>query len=97
MPQAKLRFASFTDYLSYSNETAIDGRYELIDGELIELPPESPENDFIAQELFWLLALIQLVPRQLIRPHSCKVQVPILQAKGAANRYPDLVILRPET
>ncbi len=96
MTQTQLRFSSFEDYLTYSAETADRRRYELIEGELIELPPESPENDFIPQELFWLLAMAQIVPRPLIRPHSCEMQVPVLQPQDSANRYPDLVILRPE-
>jgi Uma2 family endonuclease len=94
MTQAKTRFATFAQYLSYSED--LDGRFALINGELIALPPESPENDFIARELFWLLALAGVVSRELIRTHTCEVQVPILQPGDTANRYPDLVILRPE-
>lgn len=93
MTQAK-PIASFEDYLAYSEN--LEGRFYLIEGELVELPPESPENDFIARELFWLFALANLVHRQLIRTHTCEVQVPVLQPKDTANRYPDLVILRPE-
>jgi Uma2 family endonuclease len=94
MTQAKPRFATFEEYLSYSED--LDGRFQLIDGELIELPPESPENDFIARELFWLLALASMVSRELIRNHTCEVQVPVLQPGDTANRFPDLVILREE-
>jgi Uma2 family endonuclease len=94
MTQAKPRFATFAEYLSYSEE--LEGRFLLIDGALVELPPESPENYFIARELFWLLAIANVVSRQLICMHNCEVQVPVLQPKDAANRFPDLVILRPE-
>jgi Uma2 family endonuclease len=94
MTQAKPRFATFEEYLSYSED--LDGRFQLIDGELIELPPESPENDFIARELFWLLALASVVSRELIRNHTCEVQVPVLQPGDTANRFPDMVILREE-
>jgi Uma2 family endonuclease len=87
----KPRKLTFEEYLQYEDDT--DNRYELIDGELVPLPPESPENDFIAQELFWLFALARLAPRQLIRPHTCEIQVPILQPGDAANRYPDVVVL----
>lgn len=90
MTQAKPQFASFEEYLTDSNE--LSGRYELIDGELIELPPESPENDFFALNLRDLL--IEIVHRQLVRVHTCEVQVPVLEPKDPANRYPDLVILR---
>jgi Uma2 family endonuclease len=96
MTQARTRFATFEEYYEWSNDCADNVRYELIDGELIELPPESPENDFIPQRLFWLLALARIVPQSLIRPHTCEVQVPVLEPKDSAMRYPDLVILRPE-
>ncbi|WP_348257715.1 Uma2 family endonuclease [Funiculus sociatus] len=43
-----------------------------------------------------MLAKAEIIPRQLIRPHSCELQVPVLQTRDAANRYPDLLILRPE-
>jgi Uma2 family endonuclease len=46
MVQAQSKKLTFDEYLNYSNET--DQRYELIDGELIALPPESEPNNFIA-------------------------------------------------
>jgi Uma2 family endonuclease len=96
MTQAKVRFNSFDEYLSYSDKTPMEGFYELIDGELIELPPESELNNWIADNLQFLFAITQVVSRRLIKTHSCEVQVPVLQPKDAANRYPDLVVLRPE-
>lgn len=90
MTQAKPRFSSFEEYLSYDDGT--DNRYELIDGELFELPPESGPNDAIANYLF--LVLVQSgIPFLRVRPGRCEIQVPVLQKKDAANRYPDLVIL----
>jgi Uma2 family endonuclease len=94
MTQAKARFATFAEYLSYSED--LDGRFQLIDGELIELPPESPENNFIANNLQFLLVMTKVASLQLIRIHSLELQTPILQLKDAANRFPDLVIIRPE-
>ena len=83
---------TFEEYLSYDDGT--DNRYELIDGELVALPPESGRNDFIA---FYLRdELIVLVERKRVRLHSCAIQVPVLKPGQAQNRYPDLVILRPE-
>ncbi len=38
MTQAQVKFTTFEDYLFYSDETPIEGRYELINGELVELP-----------------------------------------------------------
>jgi Uma2 family endonuclease len=93
MTQSKVRFASFEEYLTYDDGT--EHRYELVNGELFELPPESPENDFIANHLFLLMAASGVSPR-LIRPGKCEIQVPVLQLGDAANRYPDLVVLRPE-
>jgi Uma2 family endonuclease len=94
MTQSRQRFATFEAYLSTRDDR--EGRFLLIDGELFELPPESPENDFVANYLMVLFLEAGVVPLQLIRVHTCEVQVPILQLKDAANRYPDLVVLRPE-
>lgn len=94
MPQTRTRFNSFEEYLSYSDEMELEGRYELVNGELVELPPESELNDWIATNLRDQLG--QFIWRRLIKTHTCEVQVPVLQPKDAANRYPDLVVLRPE-
>jgi Uma2 family endonuclease len=96
MTQAKVKFTTFEEYLSYSDEMDMEGRYELIDGELVELPPESEPNNFVADNLQFFLAIAKVVSRRLIKTHTCEIQVPILQPKDSANRYPDLVILRPE-
>ncbi|MGQ9870056.1 Uma2 family endonuclease [Leptodesmis sp.] len=94
MPQAQAKFTSFEDYLSYSNDMDMEGFYELIDGELVELPPESEENNWLALNLRDYL--IRVVRRRLVRVHACEVQVPVLQPGDAANRFPDLVVLRQE-
>ncbi len=94
MAQAQAKKITFNEYLNYSNDT--DKRYELIDGELIALPPESEPNNFIANYLFFYLASSGLVPLRLIKTHNCEVQVAVLRSGDAANRYPDLIILEPE-
>ncbi|NJN88873.1 MAG: Uma2 family endonuclease [Leptolyngbyaceae cyanobacterium SL_7_1] len=95
MTQAKVKFTTFEEYLSYSDATPMEGRYEVIDGALIELPPESRLNSTIAVRI--LLALLTVgIPVELIHPGKCEVQVPVLQPGDAANRFPDLVVLRPE-
>ncbi len=94
MTQAKPRFRTFEEYLSYDDGS--DRRYELVDGELVEMPPESEPNNAIAQELFWLIASAQVIMRRLIKLYACQIQVPVLQSGDAANRFPDLVILREE-
>ena len=96
MTQARVTFTSFEEYLSFSDATPMEGRYELIDGELVELPPESELNNWIANYLQFLLVQANVAPLRLIRIHALELQVPILQSKDAANRYPDLVVLRSE-
>lgn len=85
MTQANLRFATFEEYLSYSDD--LEGRFQLINGELIELPPESPENDFFANYLMVAFLNAGIAPFPLIRSHTCEVQVPALRSKDSANRY----------
>lgn len=94
MTQAKPRFATFAEYLSYSQD--LEGRFLLMDGELIELPPESEPNHWIAENLQFLLAIAKVMTRRLIKTHGCEIQVPVLHSKDPANRFPDLVVLREE-
>ena len=84
---------TFEQYLELDDET--DNRYELINGRLVELPPESELNTSLANYLFLQLVNAGMAFR-LIQPHACELQVPVLQAGDPANRYPDLVILREE-
>ncbi len=83
---------TFEQYLSYDDET--DNRYELVDGELIALPPESGRNTWIAFGL--AMRLVNLLGLKRVAHHSCEVQVPVLKPGYAANRYPDLVVLKTE-
>jgi Uma2 family endonuclease len=95
MTQARVKFASFEEYLDYSDAMSLEGRYELVQGELVELPPESRLNSTIAIRV--LLALMAVgTAVELLHPGKCEVQVPVLQPGDAANRYPDLVVLRTE-
>ena len=84
---------TFEQYLEWDDGT--DKRYELVDGRLVELPPESEPNTSLANFLFLQLVNAGLPFRQ-IQPHSCELQVPVLQSGDPANRYPDLVVLREE-
>jgi Uma2 family endonuclease len=85
---------TFADYLSLETDSLPEARCELINGELIEVPPESGLNDWLALNL--RDQLIKIVRRPLVRVHTCEVQVPVLQPGDPANRYPDLVVLREE-
>ncbi|MBF2085083.1 MAG: Uma2 family endonuclease [Thermoleptolyngbya sp. C42_A2020_037] len=85
---------TFADYLALE-DTGIEGRAELIEGELIALPPESRINTEIATFVFSSLLAIA-IPHYLLKLYSCEVQTPVLEPRDAANRYPDLVLIREE-
>lgn len=88
MIETKLRFLSFEDYLSYEDDNS--RLYELFNGELIELPPESGENVEVATSL--LIEFCALVGRSGVRGHGLELEV-----RGEPkNRYPDLTIIREE-
>jgi Uma2 family endonuclease len=88
MVQLKPRFSTFDAYLSYDDGT--DRLYELFNGELIEVPPESGRNTQIANFLF--ACLLPIVGFRRLRGHGLEVEV-----RGEPrNRYPDLTIIREE-
>nr|WP_319422633.1 Uma2 family endonuclease [Pleurocapsa sp. FMAR1] len=88
MIKVKPRFQSFAEYLSYDDGT--NKLYELFNGELIEVPPESGNNVQIAT--FLLLQFALLVGYRRVRGHGLEVEV----NGEPRNRYPDLTILREE-
>ena len=69
MTQLRQRFHSFEEYLAYDDGS--DNRYELFNGELIEVPPESGFNVEIATYL--LLQLAPMVGYQRIRAHNLEL------------------------
>lgn len=73
-----------TDYLAYDDGT--DTRYELVDGELMPMPPESDENISIARKL--LLELIQHVPADWVT-WGTEIEV---TGRRARCRLPDLLV-----
>lgn len=77
-------FLTFDEYFSYDDGT--DTRYELVNGEIAEMPPESPENLAIAR--FLLVELMKHVPLTLIA-HSTEVEV---SGRRAQCRVPDLLV-----
>ncbi|HLO89325.1 MAG TPA: Uma2 family endonuclease [Nostocaceae cyanobacterium] len=88
MLQVKHQFQSFEEYLEYDDGT--DKLYELFNGELIEMPPESGINVQIANRLFLIFAL--LIGTDRVRGHGLELEV-----RGEPrNRYPDLTIIREE-
>ncbi|NEP57794.1 MAG: Uma2 family endonuclease [Symploca sp. SIO2G7] len=76
---------TFEQYLEYDDGT--DNRYELFDGELRPVPPESQETYGIARFLF--VQLLSLAELERIFIHSLELQV---QGK-TQNRFPDLVVV----
>jgi len=79
---------TFEQYLEYDDGT--DNRYELCDGELIPVPSETDNNDWIAVWLMYKLA--RFVNPRLVRCHTCELQV----IGKTQNRFPDLVVRREE-
>ncbi|MDJ0678363.1 MAG: Uma2 family endonuclease [Xenococcaceae cyanobacterium MO_167.B52] len=88
MIQVKPRFQSFEEYLVYDDGT--EKLYELFNGELIEVPPESGRNVQIAT--FLLIQFAALVGHRRVRGQGLELEV----NGEPRNRYPDLTILREE-
>ncbi|MBD1919009.1 MULTISPECIES: Uma2 family endonuclease [Cyanophyceae] len=88
MVQTRPRFYSFEEYLAYDDGT--EHFYELFNGELIEVPPESGQNVQIANRLLLTFALLLGIDR--VRGHGLELEV-----RGEPkNRYPDLTVIQPE-
>lgn len=88
MTYTKPRFLSFEEYLSYDDAT--ENLYELFNGELIKVPPESGLNVEIAT--FLLVKFALMLGYQRTRGHGLEIEV-----RGEPkNRYPDLTIIQPE-
>ena len=77
------------EYLAYDDGT--DNRYELVDGKLVIMPPESDRNNLIA--LYLLSELMKLVPLQLIRHKDTEI---VVTGNRTRVRIPDLMILTEE-
>jgi Uma2 family endonuclease len=82
------RFDSFEDYLAYENSD--DRLYELFNGGLVEVPPESGFNVGIATKL--LIYFAQIVGHLRVRGHGLELEV----EGEPRNRYPDLTIIKEE-
>ncbi|NET64157.1 MAG: Uma2 family endonuclease [Moorea sp. SIO1G6] len=88
MVQLTHKFQSFDEYLSYNDNS--ENFYELFNGELIEMPPESGVNVEIAT--FLLISFALLVGHRRVRGQGLELEV-----RGEPkNRYPDLTIIREE-
>jgi Uma2 family endonuclease len=78
-------YLTFEDYLAYDDGT--DTRYELVDGVLVEMPPESVENNTIAKKLLFELA--QHFPVALLCHKDTEIEV---TGRRARCRIPDLLV-----
>ncbi|MEH1941145.1 MAG: Uma2 family endonuclease [Nostoc sp.] len=76
------------EYLKYDDGT--DSQYELVAGELVAIPPESPKNVQIS--LFLLVNFLKFVP---VNRLSNKVEI-VVAGSRATTRIPDLVVLTDE-
>lgn len=88
MVQAEPKLRTFEDYLTYVDGS--DCCYELTNGELLEVPPESDENLYRAMKLYE--ALKALVGMRQIRLQGLALAMP----GQPKNRYPNLTVLQPE-
>jgi Uma2 family endonuclease len=91
MTQAKPQFTSFEAYLALDPGDLPEGRFEYVDGELVELMPESSWNDEITTYLLLMFVSIGISFR-LIKTGTCEIEV----IGRPRTRIPDLAILRNE-
>ncbi len=82
------RFESFEEYLEYIDSN--NRLYELFNGELVEVPPESGFNSGIATKL--LIHFAQIIDYLRVRGHGLELEV----NGEPRNRYPDLTIIKAE-
>lgn len=74
---------SLADFLSL--ETDSDIRCEFVDGEIVEMPPESPRNVLVS--LFLLQQFLQILPLHWLRRMDTEIVV------SGRVRIPDLLVL----
>ncbi len=80
------RKLTLEEYLNRENDS--DKHYELVAGNLTEMPPESPQNAEIAIKL--LLVFAQFVAPRLLR---CKDTEIVVSGSRTTVRLPDLMVL----
>ena len=77
------------EYLLYDDGT--ENRYELVDGKLVLMPPESDRNNLIA--LYLLSEFLKLIPIKLIRHKDTEI---VVTGNRTRVRMPDLLVLTEE-
>lgn len=81
----KTQFLTVEEYLACDDGT--DTRYELVDGVLVEMPPESDENNNIGRMLLFELA--KHIPASLLAYKDTEIEV---MGRGSRCRLPDLLV-----
>ena len=89
MTVAKTKKLTFEEYLAYSE--GIEGRWELVNGEIQKMPPESRLNSRIA--LFLVSEFLKFISFSLICCKDTELQV---SGRFATARIPDLMVLTEE-
>lgn len=87
VPVTKRRM-TLEEYLTYDDGT--DARYELVNGELVEMPSESDVNNAIA--ILLILAFAQHVPGHWLR-RGTEI---VVSGSRATARVPDVMVLTEE-
>ncbi|MEB3279485.1 MAG: Uma2 family endonuclease [Lyngbya sp.] len=77
------------EYLAFDDDT--ENRYELVDGELVKMPPETDKNNMIS--LYLLTAFLKFVSIKLIRHKDTEI---VVTGNRTRVRLPDLMILTEE-
>jgi Uma2 family endonuclease len=77
------------EYLVYDDGT--DNRYELVDGQLVLMPPETDRNNLIS--LYLLSEFLKFIPIRLIRHKDTEI---VVTGNRTRVRLPDLMILTEE-
>jgi Uma2 family endonuclease len=80
-PQPKI--FTFEEYLAYDDST--ETKYELIDGELVAVPPEPLENCNIARYLL-LVEFLKVLPYTLLSYKEIEIEVSGRLAKTTNSR-----------
>lgn len=78
-------YLTFEEYLAYDDGT--DTRYELEDGVLIEMPPESEDNNEIARTLF--IELAKYFPVSWVAHKDTEIEV---TGRRVRCRIPDVLV-----
>jgi len=87
--QTKPKYFTLEEFYAYDDGT--DTRYELVNGELVQMPTEAPSNSNVSRRI--LAQLLKIFPVELLSYKETMLEVSGTRAKV---RLPDLMILGQE-